>query len=190
MKANHPPVPAAFSLTGLAALALLSSCVAPKAPPPVLPAQAPRPVQPSPAPIPIPQPTPRATDWRDAAQTPGTWIWSNADGSSTARFSQPGGGIVASLSCDRVNGQVLLARQGRATGAVPLQITTSTGTQALFSEPLRSTPGIIVAVLRSRDPLLDAIAFSRGRFAFEATGEATLYLPSWPEISRVIEDCR
>jgi len=44
--------------------------------------------------------------------------------------------------------------------------------------------------LSARDPLLDAIAFSRGRFALEAAGLETLYLPAWPELSRVIEDCR
>jgi len=34
------------------------------------------------------------------------------------------------------------------------------------------------------------MAFSRGRFALETAGQETLYLPSWPEISRVVEDCR
>jgi hypothetical protein len=45
-------------------------------------------------------------------------------------------------------------------------------------------------VLPARDALLDAIAFSRGRFALEAAGLETLYLPSYPEISRVVQDCR
>ena len=33
-------------------------------------------------------------------------------------------------------------------------------------------------------------AFSKGRFAIETPGLATLYVPSYPEITRVIEDCR
>ena len=46
------------------------------------------------------------------------------------------------------------------------------------------------AGLPARDPLLDAMAFSKGRFAVEVAGLPTLYLPSWIEVSRVIEDCR
>ena len=38
--------------------------------------------------------------------------------------------------------------------------------------------------------LLDAMAFSSGRFAVDLPGRSVLYLPSWPEVSRVIEDCR
>lgn len=71
-----------------------------------------------------------------------------------------------------------------------MQIAATNTTRALVSEPLRSKVGWLVVALRARDPLLDAIVFSRGRFAFEAAGEPTLYLPSWPEIGRVIEDCR
>ena len=40
------------------------------------------------------------------------------------------------------------------------------------------------------DPLLDAIAFSRGRFVIEQTGQPPLVLPPHAEIGRVIEDCR
>jgi hypothetical protein len=52
------------------------------------------------------------------------------------------------------------------------------------------TPAGVELTLPARDPLLDAIAFSRGRFAVAVPGEPTLYVPSWTEISRVIEDCR
>ena len=41
-----------------------------------------------------------------------------------------------------------------------------------------------------RDPLLDAMAFSRGRFMVEMGGAQTLVLPAWSELGRVIEDCR
>jgi hypothetical protein len=44
--------------------------------------------------------------------------------------------------------------------------------------------------LQARDPLLDQIAFSRGRFTIEAPGAAMLVIPAWPEAARVIEDCR
>ena len=45
------------------------------------------------------------------------------------------------------------------------------------------------ANLTNRDPRLDRIAFSRGRFALESPSGA-LTLPVQSEIGRVIEDCR
>jgi hypothetical protein len=50
-------------------------------------------------------------------------------------------------------------------------------------------PGI-VATVSADDPLLDALAFSRGRFAVETAGAPTLIVPAWPELARVVEDCR
>ena len=86
--------------------------------------------------------------------------------------------------------RVLLARRGDVPSAVAMALTSTFGTRPLSSSPLRSPPGWVVAELHSNDPMLDSIAFSRGRFALEVAGLETLYLPSWPEISRVIEDCR
>lgn len=40
------------------------------------------------------------------------------------------------------------------------------------------------------DGTFDKIAYSRGRFAVEAPGAAPIAVPTWAEISRVIEDCR
>ncbi|HCY02645.1 MAG TPA: hypothetical protein DHU71_07085, partial [Erythrobacter sp.] len=48
----------------------------------------------------------------------------------------------------------------------------------------------LTATLAANDPLLDAMAVTRGRFAVETPGLSTLYLPPWAEVSRVIEDCR
>ncbi len=46
-----------------------------------------------------------------------------------------------------------------------------------------------IAVFEARDPLLDALAFSRGRFGIAIAGIETS-VPTWPEITRVLEDCR
>lgn len=73
---------------------------------------------------------------------------------------------------------------------VPMQVSTTALTRPLMSDPARGTQGWVVTAVPVRDPLLDAMAFSRGRFALETAGLPTLYLPSWPELSRVIEDCR
>jgi hypothetical protein len=145
----------------------------------------PRPVSVIPAPLPKPP-----ADWRDAPQTTGDWTWSLKAGKSTAEFAPRGAAPLASLVCDRGGRQVLLSRGGSGEGHVAMAITTTTGTRPLLSEPLLSQPGWLTVTLRPGDPILDAIAFSRGRFAFEAAGQPTLYLPAWPELSRVIEDCR
>ena len=48
----------------------------------------------------------------------------------------------------------------------------------------------LTARLNPGDPVLDAMVFSRGRFAVEAPGTPLLVVPAWPEPARVIEDCR
>ena len=187
MKANHPPRPALF-VPLLASLAL-AACAAPSkpvaAPPAPAPAPIPRPVAMTPPPLPVPP-----ADWRDAPATRGTWRWSIENGRSTASFGVTGAPALVTLSCDRGAGQVLLARAGSGEGHVALAVSTTAGTRPLLSEPLLARPGWLVVPLRSRDPILDAMAFSRGRFMIEATGQAPLYLPAWTEVSRVIEDCR
>jgi len=168
----------------LATLVLGACASAPKPVPPPVVVSHPKPV-PKPAPLPLPP-----ADWRDAPQTTGNWTWALASGRSTASFGLPGAPPLALLSCDRAAGQVHLARAGSAATAVPLAVATSNLRRPLMSDPARSPAGWLVVVLSARDPLLDAIAFSRGRFALEAAGLETLYLPAWPELSRVIEDCR
>lgn len=186
MKANNRlrAVPL-LAVSLLAALALAACAAPPKAPPPAPP---PPPALPRPV-IPPPLPAPPA-NWLDAPATPGTWFWGIVAGRSTATFGQPGMAPLATLTCDRLDGTVLLARAGNASEHVPMSVSTSTGTRPLLSEPLLSPPGWIATPLHPTDPILDAIAFSRGRFALEAMGQPPLYLPSWPEVSRVIEDCR
>lgn len=173
----------------LALTALLASCAAPPKPQPQPQPQPPVISQPRPVPTPAPLPLPPA-DWRDAAQTPGTWTWAMASGRSTASFGRPSQTPIAMLSCDPASKQVLLYRAGAAPTAVPLAVATTSQRRPLLSDPALSGNGWLVVAFSPRDPLLDAIAFSRGRFALEAAGLETLYLPSYPEISRVVQDCR
>ena len=175
-------------MKAIAPLALLSlalaACAAPR------PAPAPAPVAVKPRPIqPVPLPLPPA-DWRDAPQTPGNWTWAMAAGRSTATFFGASGAALVTLSCDRAQGRVLLSRTGAAASALPLAVTTTSMRRPLLSDPSFPAQGWLVVPIAATDGLLDAIAFSRGRFALETAGQETLYLPSWPEISRVVEDCR
>lgn len=111
-------------------------------------------------------------------------------GGSTATFTGSKGMALVTLSCDRTHSRVLLARSGAAATALPLTVITTSTQRPLLSDPAAATVGWLVVPIAAADRLLDAIAFSRGRFAIEAAGQDTLYLPAWPEISRVVEDCR
>ena len=153
-------------VTGLLA-ALTAACATPQKP-------APLPIRiPVPAPAPRPTPPPPA-DWRDAPQTPGDWRWSALSGSSQASYGLAGALALVTLTCDLPSGTVLLARAGEAPGGVPMTVRTTFNLRPLTSDPAASRPGWITARLAARDPLLDAMAFSRGRFALEVTGLAPL----------------
>ena len=91
------------------------------------------------------------------------------------------------MRCDRQQRTVTLTRAVNASAPVTMTITTEDGVRSLTVTPVAG--GVAVPV-PARDPLLDSMAFSRGRFAVQVTGQAPLYVPSWTEISRVIEDCR
>jgi hypothetical protein len=117
-------------------------------------------------------PPPAAPDWPDRPLTPGEWSYASEAGGSEARF---GGGF--SLRCDSGRRNLTVAREG-ANGE--LRVRTTYGERTL-------APG---QALPAADPLLDEMAFSRGRFAVEAQGLDPLIVPAWAEPGRVVEDCR
>lgn len=71
-----------------------------------------------------------------------------------------------------------------------MTIRAETQARNLTATSSAAEPPAIEARLAAGDRLLDAIALSKGRFAVEGPGTPTLYLPSWAEVTRVIEDCR
>ena len=172
-------------LTTLAGIAFLSACAAPRKPEPVA-----LPAPPQPRPVATAVPAQPPADWRDAALTPGTWSYEPGTAGSSASFGTEVAGPLASLRCDRAAGRIALARAGAAPGPLPLTITTSTATRAFTATPVASAMPELALALTPRDPVLDAMAFSRGRFVIEVAGLPTLYLPAWPELARVIKDCR
>lgn len=176
------------ALQPLAALACLgaAACV-PKAEPAPTPAPAPAPAPtPTPRPVATPSPVPTYTSWMDMPATPGDWTYQ----SGIARFGEVGFQPHLTLRCDRLAGAVEFFRTG--TAGVPAQMIVRTEfiERGVAAQPTESDPAMVVARLPARDPLLDAMAFSKGRFAVEVAGLQTLYIPSYPEITRVIEDCR
>ncbi|MCW1384010.1 hypothetical protein OLX02_14400 [Novosphingobium sp. KCTC 2891] len=178
MKINRAHLP-------LLVIAALAGCVAaPPPPPPPPPAPPARPAPPPPSP-----PPPR--DWRDAAQTPGTWSYGPIPGGSMARFGAAGAEPLVSLRCDTAARTVTVLRAGAAASPVPATITTSSESRPLSASPLAGAAAPVVAIpFAANDRLLDAMAFSRGRFVVDVNGLPTLYLPAWAEVGRVVEDCR
>ncbi len=143
---------------------------------------------PRPAAAPVAPPTPALPaappqqDWRDVPLTPGRWTWQGSSGTlSLARFGMPGTAAAFTVRCDFAARAVVLA--GDPTPAATMTLTTSFGSLAL------SAPGG-AARLSAGDARLDQIAFSRGRFTVDRPGQPQLVLPAWPEVARVIEDCR
>jgi len=171
------------------ALAVLAACVPSVQPPPPRPAPAPSPT-PTRAPPP-PVASPSFDNWMDAPRTPGDWFYKAIPPYSYAAYGRSDTDFAFVLRCDRANRLVSLGRVSGQQGQQPMQIRTETLTRLLTAAPRRgSMETLLAADLPAADALLDAMAISKGRFAVEVPGETTLYLPSWPEVTRVIEDCR
>jgi hypothetical protein len=131
-------------------------------------------------------------DWRDVPLTPGRWTWRGGAGrTSLSQYGLPGGPAVFALRCDTGTRAIILSMAQTVAGAGnAMTLTTSFGAFTLAAAPGGGAPPAIVAQLAARDPRLDQLAFSRGRFLVDAPGQARLVLPAWPEVARVIEDCR
>jgi len=103
----------------------------------------------------------------------GQWSYfATADGSIATYGTQ------IQLRCERLSHTIIISRPN--SGPATLTIATDTLTRAL------PPSGRVSA----NDPLLDAIAMSRGRFIVSGGGAPTIAVPSWPEAARSIEDCR
>ena len=161
----------------------LAACV-PKPAATAAPAPTPRPT-PIATPAPTPAPVPAFVgSWMDAPITSGDWSYQ----AGMASFGEAGYQPYLSLRCDRAADAIVITRAGNAAGELVLR--TETMERGLATQASGSEPPSVVTRVQVGDPLLDAIAFSKGRFAVETVGQPTLYVPSYPEITRVIEDCR
>ena len=162
------------------ALLALGACVPRTAPPAPLPAPAPAP-RPAPLPAP-PEPTPAPGDWETGPASPGDWRYRRETGGPVAVFGGAGYGPSLTIGC--MPGRIAIVLTG-AEGDVII-VRTSFGQRRL---PALADRNQIAATLSASDSLLDQMAFSRGRFLI-SVGGASLVVPAWPELARVVEDCR
>lgn len=167
-------------LSGLLPVLALAACVPstprpqpqPQPAPPPVQVLPPRPVQPPPPPTP-------SVAWIDAPLSAGGWTYRQG---GSAVFG-PAGSPTFAIAC--IGSRIRLERPGASGGM--LTVRTSSEARNL---PATLSGGALVAELAASDALLDAIAFSRGRFSVEAQGTARLVIPAWPEAARVVEECR
>jgi hypothetical protein len=143
---------------------------------------------PAPALAPAPVTPPAIPDLSTAVPISGNWSYAATVDGSEAVFLNPGAQPQVVIHCARALRRVTISKT--ATGAAPfLSIWTSTQTRNLPAS-FNPATGRVSADLSASDSLLDAIAFSRGRFGVRISGQPSLVVPAWAEPARVIEDCR
>ena len=163
----------------------IAACVpAPDSTPEPQPSPTQVPVTVVPAEVTTPAP-PAAKNWIDNPRTPGTWRY-RGPRNGTAEYVSPQGAVLLQLECT-ADRDVTLAVRGNAPSASAIVVRTETASRTLSAD---AREGWVETRLAARDPLLDAMAITRGRFAVETSGLSTLYLPPWAEVTRAIEDCR
>ena len=128
------------------------------------------------------------TDLGSAAPLAGSWSYAATAGGSQAVFTNAAGFPQLWVQCTRAARRVAIARA--ASAAAPFVIVwTSSQTRSVPSACNPAT-GRLTIELAAYDPLLDAIARSRGRVGFTVAAQPPLVVPPWAEATRVIEDCR
>lgn len=173
------PAPLAPVIAAAALLLSVAGCIpaAPRPEPTQPVRQAPRPAQVAPRPV-------LGSDWRDWPLTLGDWRYQRTAQGSAAVFGT-GGVTRLTLTCDLRTRQIVLGRPAAVAGMVTIR--TSSTTRNVTTRGVATGAELALPVA---DPLLDAMAFSRGRFTVEQAGQASLVIPAYAEIGRVIEDCR
>ena len=132
--------------------------------------------------------TAMAQDLGTATPIAGTWSYAPVKDGSEAVFANDAGSPQLWVHCNRATRRVTISRT--ATAAAPaLNVWTSSLTKSVASSFSPTTSRLTID-LANFDPLLDAIASSRGRVGFTVGTQPSLVVPPWAEPVRVIEDCR
>ena len=131
---------------------------------------------------------PPIPDLATATPLGGNWSWAQTADGSEATFTDAYARPQLTIHCARAARRVSIAKP--ASAAAPfLGLWTSAQTRNL---PASFNPATarLSADLPAFDPLLDALASSRGRIGVSVSGTPALVVPAWAEVARVIEDCR
>jgi hypothetical protein len=129
-----------------------------------------------------------AADLSTATPIGGSWVYLSVQGGSEARFVNTSAQPQLTISCARATRQVTISRP--AAGAAPFVLVWTSAQTRNLPASFNPATARLSAIVNAYDPLLDAMAFSRGRLGFSALNQPTLVVPVWAEVTRVIEDCR
>jgi len=127
-------------------------------------------------------------DLSTATPVDGSWTYAATSDGSEANFTNALAAVQLTVHCTRATRRVSISKA--ATAAAPsLNVWTSSLTRSVPSS-FNPATGKLTIDLTNYDPLLDALATSRGRVGFSVGAEPALVVPAWAEAARVIEDCR
>ncbi len=174
----------------LTSFAFLNGCSStPPAPPPQNTTSVPAP---PPAPRLTPATVPTPADWQDRPAAAGQWAYRPDGKGSIALFGPAGADARFAIRCDLSAKRIYLTHPGQFPSGEggKMLVRASTSMKSFEAGNTGGAPALIGASVDPRDPQLDAMAFSRGTFLIGIKGMADLILPAWPEIARVVEDCR
>ena len=131
---------------------------------------------------------PVSPDLSTAVPIAGTWTYAAVSGGSDATFANASAMPQLSIRCTGATRRVAIAKPANA--AAPFLNIWTDSLKRSVAASFNPQTARLTAELAAYDPLLDAIAFSRGRIGVTVNGVPTLVVPAFPEIARVIEDCR
>jgi hypothetical protein len=136
----------------------------------------------------VPPSVQAAPDLSIATPMAGSWTYAPASDGSEATFATAAGAVQLSVHCTRAMRRVTIAKPATAPASA-IDVWTSGATRSL---PVAYNPGTarLTADLSAYDSLLDALANSRGRIGLTVATQPSLVVPAWPELARVVEDCR
>jgi hypothetical protein len=124
---------------------------------------------------------PQSGPWLDWPLAQGSWTYRGDEQGSIASYGPPGSAALVTMRCDKRRGVIALVRAGLTANGAANGLTVRTSSALKTGMTTNIAPN---------DPILDAMAYSRGRIAIEAGGLQSIAIPVWSEIGRVIEDCR
>lgn len=170
----------ATRLLPLVIMTVPASCASPASPPP-----APSPSAPARPAAPPPRTVVGAPQSDNV--TSGTWSYRQDERGSVALFGVSGRDALFTIRCDLRARRAFVSVVGTVSGTLTLRGMTAQKTFAVA--PTGGTPPYSASEISVLDPILDALAYSRGHFDVLA-GTTRLTIPTWPEFARVVEDCR
>jgi hypothetical protein len=173
-------------IIGLVGIAVASCVGAPPERQPLIVPKTPT-VTPAPParPATIQQPNGHWTDWPLAN---GSWVYRRDDRGSIALFGASTADALVTLRCDTGRRALFLSRAGNVGSTMVVR--TSSTSKTLGLQSTGGQPAYVATSIAPTDPILDAMAFTRGRIALEVDGAQNIAIPIWSEVGRVVEDCR